>query len=153
MKTLTKDIDSSVEELEYNKDFTNGCFTKDSSTDSGFTEGDFDKAGFTQGDFTQGSFTEGSFTQVSFTEGDQTEAAPWERCQEDDHDLGKGDVNEDGFSNGDFNERARLRPVRDSAHEQEPHGERRPQEAAGLQDRPDWGQGTRQGSRQRGATK
>ena len=119
MKTLTKDIDSSVEELEYNKDFTNGCFTKDSSTDSGFTEGDFDKAGFTQGDFTQGSFTEGSFTQVSFTEGDQTEAAPWERCQEDDHD--------------------------------------RAREAAGGLGRDarttDWGQGTRQGSRQRGATK
>ena len=66
----------------------------------------FSKGGFNDGNFNKSDFTEAG----GFTEGDQTEAAPWERCQDDDQDLGKGDVNEDGFSNGDFNERARLRP-------------------------------------------
>ena len=105
----------------------------------------FSKGGFNDGNFNKSDFTEAG----GFTEGDQTEAAPWERCQDDDQDLGKGDVNEDGFSNGDFNERARLRPVREAAHEQGPHGERRPQEAAGLQVRPQLPQqGTGQGRQQ-----
>ena len=87
LKTLTKDIDNLVEEMEYNKDFMNGCFNEDDFGKSDFTEaGLIDEMEYTK-DCNNGCFNEDDFGKSDFTEAglnDEMEAVYEEVVYEED---------------------------------------------------------------------